>query len=253
MKKDIPFPASKGSTRLTPLFVGLEQCAPSHRFGPHVRNHYLLHFCLSGCGTLWDKRGTHPVNAGELFVIRPEEITVYEADAKTPWEYVWIAFEGAGAAVFDTSESVFRSPDKLHERLAHYVRLGEGAPEIYLALLYELIYTLFRKSAQIPQHTDTEQICHYIRYNYMKPLQLESLAAIFGFERSYLYRLFKQKLGIGIKEYVTAVRMEKAQEFLKSGYGVGATAHLVGYADEFNFSHSFKKRFGISPSAFAKK
>ena len=87
----------------------------------------------------------------------------------------------------------------------------------------------------------------------MKPLQTSELAALFGFERSHLYRLFKQKLGVGVKEYVTAVRMEKAQEFLRNGHAVGETAHMVGYADEFNFSHSFKKRFGLSPAAFAKK
>ncbi len=253
MKKEFLFRRTQSELSLTPLFVGAEQCVPSHRFGPHVRNYYLLHFCLSGCGTLWDKHGTHRVGAGEVFVIRPDEVTVYEADAKTPWEYVWIAFEGAGSAVFDATQSVFRVPNQLEKRLAEYVRADVNAPAIYLSLLYELIYKLFQKSETKTLHTGIEEICQYIRYNYMKPLQTSALAALFGFERSYLYRLFKQKLGVGVKEYVTAVRMERAQEFLQSGHGVGETARMVGYADEFNFSHSFKKRLGLSPSAYAKK
>ncbi len=252
MSKDVMLSADSARHALSPLFIGTERCEKGHRFGPHVRNCYLIHFCLSGCGTLQDKYGTHHITAGELFVIRPGELTVYEADTKTPWEYAWIAFKGSAAAPFDTAPSVFTVPDKLHERVESYVKADEAAPEIYLSLLYELIYKLFQKSEKSAARTDIEAICRYIRYNYMKPLQTSELAALFGFERSHLYRLFKQKTGVGVKEYLTEIRMEKAREFLKSGFGVGETAHLVGYADEFNFSRAFKARFGISPLSFAK-
>ena len=252
MSKDMLLHADSARHALTPLFIGTEQCEKGHRYGPHVRQHYLIHFCLSGCGTLQDKYGTHHIGAGELFVIRPGEITVYEADKKTPWEYVWIAFDGSAAAPFDSAPSVFAVPNKLHERLAQHVRCGESAPEIYLSLLFELLYALFRQSEKSAPRTQVEQICRYIRYNYMHPLQIGELATLFGFERSYLYRLFKEKTGVGVKEYITTVRMEKAQEFLKNGHSVGECAHLVGYADEFNFSRAFKARFGISPFRFAR-
>jgi AraC-like DNA-binding protein len=42
--------------------------------------------------------------------------------------------------------------------------------------------------------------------------------------------------------------MEYAKRFLTDGHSVGECAHLVGYEDEFNFSKSFKRHFGISPS-----
>ena len=252
MSKDVILSADRAHHELSPLFIGTEQCTRNHKFGPHVRNHYLIHFCLAGCGTLQDKYGTHRISAGELFVIRPGEVTFYAADTKTPWEYAWIAFKGSAAAPFDDAPSVFTVPDKLHERAAAYIKAGEAAPEIYLSLLYELIYKLFQKSEKSNERTDIEAICRYIRYNYMKPLQTGELAALFGFERSYLYRLFKQKTGVGMKEYLTRIRMEKACEFLKNGFGVAQTAHLVGFADEFNFSRAFKARFGTSPLSFAK-
>ena len=128
-------------------------------------------------------------------MIRPGEVTVYEADKKTPWKYVWIAFNGAAAAPFDNAPSVFDAPDQLYERLANYVKAGEVAPEIYLSLLYELIYKLFQKSEKNTARTDVDEICRYICYNYMKPLQTGELAVLFGFERNYLYRLFKKKNG----------------------------------------------------------
>ena len=53
---------------------------------------------------------------------------------------------------------------------------------------------------------------------------------------------------IGIKEYITGVRMERAKEFLLGGHSVCDTAFMVGYRDEFNFSKAFKKYYGKAPS-----
>lgn len=243
--------ASENGARL--LFVGFEQCAPAHRFGPHVRNHYLIHFCLSGKGRLWDKHGEHRIGAGELFVIRPEEVTVYEADRQDPWQYCWIAFLGNAASPLDTAPSVLPCPEAIGKRAATYIRSGVRAPSIYLSLLYELLYHLFDRAAATESKGGVAEICQYIQYNYMQPLQVGDLAAMFGYERSYLYRLFKNQLGIGVKEYITAVRMEKARQFLLLGHSVCDTARMVGFADEFNFSKSYKKHFGLSPSSAGKK
>ena len=42
--------------------------------------------------------------------------------------------------------------------------------------------------------------------------------------------------------------MQKAMEFLKEGFSVKESAHMVGYSDEFNFSKAYKSRYGITPS-----
>ena len=74
------------------------------------------------------------------------------------------------------------------------------------------------------------------------------MAKSFGYERTYLYRIFKKRYGIGIKEYIINVRMDNARQFLADGRSVGETAALTGYKDEFNFSRAYKKHFGIPPS-----
>ena len=84
-----------------PLFAGEETCENGHSFGPYIREHYLLHFCLSGKGVLQDKSGEHAVKAGEFFIIRPGEVTLYTADEEEPWHYVWFAFRGNITARFD--------------------------------------------------------------------------------------------------------------------------------------------------------
>lgn len=229
-----------------PLFVGEHRCESGHAFGPYIREHYLLHFCLSGKGVLEDKFGTHPVRAGEFFIIRTGEITRYEADKEDPWHYIWFAFHGNITSRFDALPSVCTSPEGIAERLFSLIRAEEASPDPYSAFAYALAHGL---SLGHEAADALSRLHRYVRYHYMEPLSVEALAKSFGFERSYLYRIFKKRYGISVKDYVTEVRMRHAKDFLTDGRPVGEAARLVGYADEFNFSKAYKKHYNKSPKA----
>ena len=82
---------------------GWEQCAPLHSFGPFVRNHYLVHYIISGRGTLDSSVSgktarTYHLEAGQGFLIWPGQINTYSADQDEPWRYVWLEFDGLRAA-----------------------------------------------------------------------------------------------------------------------------------------------------------
>lgn len=231
---------------VTPLFVGREACEPGHSFGPYIRDCYIVHFCLKGCGVLKNCDGVFPVTAGRFFAIRPGEITTYTADRDDPWEYVWIAFR-TEQTYFEGNRSVFDTPHGLDDRLADIVSTEQISREGCLAVIYNILDHVFRRD----ENDGDEKIRHirrYVKYNYMRKISVSSLAESFGFDRSHLYRIFKTRYGIGIKEYITSVRLERGAQFLRDGFSVKETAHMVGYDDEFNFSKAFKARYGISPS-----
>lgn len=249
--KDVILTRANGAQDLIPLFIGEEECAKGHSFGPYVRDYHLIHFCLRGKGTLWDKFGTHEIKAGELFIIRKGETTVYTADVYNPWHYVWIAFAGSISEIFSTDNSVYEAPAEIKERLCALISSGELNPHAYTAILYELIYRLFKYNSNPSDILG--QIKEYIDYNYMENLSVDMITGKFGFERSYLYRIFKKRYGVGIKEYIIKVRMTRAKKFLEDGHSVCDTAHIVGYQDEFNFSKAFSKYFSAPPSSFKGK
>lgn len=232
---------------VTPLFVGREACEPGHCFGPYIRDYYIVHFCLCGRGVLQNRHGTFEVGEGQLFVIRPGEVTTYTADKAEPWEYLWIAFRSE-ELYFDTNTSVFDTPRGIDDKLARGIAEGQLSREGCLAVIYDLICYLSDRGESDGGDEKIRGIRRYIKYNYMLPITVGSLANRFGFERSYLYRMFKARYGIGIKEYITSVRLEKGKELLQSGFTVKESAHMVGYEDEFNFSKVFKARYGVSPS-----
>ena len=232
---------------LTPLFVGREACESGHSFGPYIREYYLVHFCLSGKGVLKNRHGTYTVSAGQLFVIRPDEITTYTADKKDPWEYIWIAFR-SDESYFNGNVSVFDTPVGLDDKLIDLVSKEPLSRDGCFSVIYDLIYLTEDRDDADGGDERIRRIRRYIKYNYMLPISVSSIAESFGFDRTYLYRSFKSRYGIGIKEYITEVRMQKAMEFLKDGFSVKESAHMVGYLDEFNFSKAYKSRYGISPS-----
>ena len=86
-----------------------------------------------------------------------------------------------------------------------------------------------------------------IKFEYMKNVTAGGIAKSFGFDRTYLFRIFKERYGMSIKSYITDVRMSHARELLLSGHRVCDAAYMVGYRDEFNFSKAYKKYFGYPP------
>ena len=80
------------------LFVnccGCSKTEPLHSFGPAQKPHYLIHFIMSGKGRFTLGEQEYELEAGYGFLIPPEELAFYQADAKDPWTYVWVGFNGS--------------------------------------------------------------------------------------------------------------------------------------------------------------
>lgn len=233
---------------LNPLVVGEEACKSAHRFGPAVRPYTLIHFVSAGCGTLYKGGKSYHIHAGEAFIILPGEITTYQADRDTPWVYHWIGFDGAMSRRFGDLPSVIPfTTNWAHKILTEYEedRMGE----------YRIAGDLFRMYAEFfasRSHTNhyVRRVKDFIRAAYMQNIRVEQIAETMNLDRRYLSRLFKEKTGQSVKEYLSAVRMEEAKRYLKTGVSVTECAHLTGYGDVCNFSKMFKKHTGISPRRF---
>ncbi|WP_341878194.1 response regulator transcription factor [Defluviitalea saccharophila] len=107
----------------------------------------------------------------------------------------------------------------------------------------------------IIQGNDTiRKIEEYISKNYTQPdLNLTSIAQTFGFNASYLSRLFKAETGKNLIDYLTECRMEQAITYAKQGMLMYMTAKMVGIPDPNYFGKCFKKYTNQTYSDFMKQ
>lgn len=130
--------------------------------------------------------------------------------------------------------------------------------ELVLAALGELICSymiVFRSNNEFSR--SVEQIRSLIFSNYARSdFALDEAIRQMPFHYDYLRKLFKKEMGVTPLEYMTSLRMKKAETMLTAmwgrDYSVAEIGALCGYDDALYFSRVFKKYFGCSPSVFAK-
>ena len=83
---------------------------------------------------------------------------------------------------------------------------------------------------------------------------LESLASEAAMSRSAYAARFKELVGQTMFEYLTAVRMQRAQGLLRdSGLSLPKVAERVGYTSRLAFSKAFKRLTGTTPSRYRRQ
>ena len=235
---------------LSALFIGAEQCASAHSFGPYIRDCFLIHYCISGKGVFNSPQGKFKVSPGEFFVICPGDVTLYSADSADPWQYVWVGFSGTAAERLREMPPVIEYAHDTFLRLNEMISERECSYEYCMSLLWEFFSKIGGRNAD--RGEPISGIRTFIKYNYMNEITVESIAERAHLDRRYLSREYKKRFGRTIRDELIRTRINAACRFLSAGYSVGASAKMAGYADVFNFSKMFKKLTGRSPREYAK-
>lgn len=76
----------------------------------------------------------------------------------------------------------------------------------------------------------------------------------------YVRKLFKKETGVTPHDYLNAIRMDRARQYIENGltnnysnFTVAQIAEACGFAEPLYFSRVFKKYFGVSPMIYQKK
>jgi two-component system response regulator YesN len=86
-----------------------------------------------------------------------------------------------------------------------------------------------------------------IEHSYSEPITLRSLSAELQRQSAYLGAMFRQEVGVPMRQWLTAVRLDHASTLIREGVKVEAVSLLVGYRSKKNFYRQFKRRFGTTP------
>lgn len=93
------------------------------------------------------------------------------------------------------------------------------------------------------------QIQNYVQNNLEKAFTCQDIANSIYLNSDYISRIFHQKVGTTLKDYIIGERMETAQRLINSTkLPIGIIAAKVGFSSFSHFSQVYKKTFGITPS-----
>jgi len=124
-------------------------------------------------------------------------------------------------------------------------------------MLYELLQILLSQSSKAYVSAGKREnllpALEYIAENYCRNIRNDELAALTPYSTVYFRRLFTELTGQSPIAYLHGLRIRKAKEMLKSDYGsITAIAQSLGYANIYEFSRTFKKHTGLSPTQYLK-
>ncbi len=79
-------------------------------------------------------------------------------------------------------------------------------------------------------------------------ISLEALARQCGRSQQIMSRQFSAAVGISLRDYQTWLKQRKALELLRSGRSLTEVAQAAGFGDSPQFSRTFMRWYGVSPS-----
>ena len=250
---------------------GLSRTEPLHSFGPALKPHYLIHYILSGKGKFSIGGEVYPLEAGYGFLITPDELAFYQADEEEPWTYVWVGFSGTQAAEYieniglsvrqpvfksDASEELYQIVKDMMEHntfgLSNDLRRN-GQLGVFLSVIAE--------GSRVEKANEADRANIYVRKavsfiqsNYCNPIKVTDVAEYVCINRSYLYTLFQNSLGMSPQQFLTTFRITKATELLQlTALPIESIALSCGYRDPLVFTKAFRQMKKMSPSNYRKE
>lgn len=115
-----------------------------------------------------------------------------------------------------------------------------------------ILMIMIRKSRKVDDRRNSivDAAVRYIQENYTSTIRLSDVAKMLSVSEEHLSRLFKKEITFGFSEYITLIRLQKAEHMLKNepSRAVTEVAYACGFNDSNYFSYKFKKAYGLTPS-----
>ncbi len=228
-------------------------------------NSYLLLFTLTGQGRVNAGNAELLLEEGQAVVLDCRRYHRYAAEGDN-WEFVWIHFRGSGAEAFrqllypgEIAGILVYDRPAFRERLETILALAarndtRGVAELSLKMhgLYHMLLLSVLESEQGGQREEhnayISQAVAFIEGHYGENITVEDILQGIPVSKYHFIRMFGRAMGITPYSYLTAYRISRSKELLRTtDLAVAEIAALCGFQDTSNFIAQFRKRTGQKP------
>ena len=238
----------------------------------HEHKFYELEITLLGDGTQTINGTTHPMRRGEVHIIRPGDVHSFQTDGSLKTFMVQFSPRYITADIIselgraDRALITYLSNDECDafENLCKSLELLKtGDCNIEPEMTYKLInvllmffYSSFNsrkraKESNYDSQDKMQQILDWMQMNYRTCINADDIAKQFHFNTAYLRRLFKERVGVSIMQYLKELRLEYAKNLLlTTGLKISEICDRSGYRSMPTFISDFKQKYSYAPLAF---
>lgn len=251
----------------------------------HFHDTYELYYLLEGQRYYFIDRQTYLVKAGDVVMIRPNQIHKTSMAQESYHNRILLQIDGRAMDPFlkacgmggmeevyaqdamilsvpekerpDIEELLFRIRKEMKERLSQYeVRVKLKLAELFLTLLRSQKRVPFLEENQKVEtwkHKKVHEVADYLLNHPETEESLEELAKRFYISKSYLSRIFREVTSFTVNEYKNINRIKKSQQLLNhSTYSVTEISELLGFENLTYYERVFKKYAGVTPLKYRK-
>lgn len=240
---------------INPIRAGVAFASTRNSHPIHKLGYTMLHYVSEGSGSVFVDRQIFPVKAGQVFIVPAGHFAFVKCNDDDPWAYRWVGFSGKLSHDFESFPRVADAPETFLDIL-HTTGLPDlPRKQVELQLTADLFSLYARLSANCTEPVDETTQCVYdvadhIRLNCRQKLSVEDIALLFNYDRTYLCKQFKKRMGCSIQQYILDTRFQKAIWMLENGVMTSEVAAACGFSDVSNFSKSFTRWLGMTPSQY---
>ena len=231
------------------------------------KNDYLLLFTTAGEGELSYGGQTLRLVKGNACLIDCNQAHSYRtAEGSSRWEFYWMHISSTFAPQYYTLlyEKSYRVIEtgmdtELIDCFLRALDLIDYATVTSACGLSQcagtLLATLVSLGVRTPVDSAMDQMIpiavERLKEQHDQPIDLAQFASSFGLSKFYFIKEFSKRVGITPYRYLIMYRITRAKQLLRTtDYRAGDIARAVGFADESNFSRTFSRLTGLTPSQY---
>ncbi len=241
---------------------------------PRVFDLWVLALCTKGTMYMNIEGSEFAIRPGDVFILPVRRLHYGTRDSEGGISYYWAHFEapdldcllerecvdarkiapGQSYLMYHVSLLDLNTVSMLFNQLYTNNYAQHYTPNLQKSLLKVLLYeisnqTLYRHAHKFDQRF--MQLLDHIRSNFTGELSVDELADLFSYNKSYLCRLFKARVGKTINSYQNELRLCYACQLLsETNLPIKRISSEVGFESEKYFMRMFKAHMNMTPTGY---
>lgn len=226
---------------------------------------HALFYLKSGSFEIRTDGTTQRISKGECYIL--PDFVYYHRNVIEPIEFIYVKFTfnkkcpytmeiPFGKVTVRDHDRLLSSITALEQIIAADSTLCRGYREhLLLDILFQIHFESHPEGISHEPSNCADPLVNaaisYINENLTQKILIDQICRHIGTNPSTLNFKFRRELDCSVGQYLIDQRLKKARKLLiGTSYSVGEIARRCGFENVYSFSNAFKKKLGLSPSAY---